>query len=43
MHLPAAARDALVTGRWDGLGLLLEDFDDVRTTAASLPYLRGFA
>jgi 3-isopropylmalate/(R)-2-methylmalate dehydratase small subunit len=43
VHLPAAARDALVTGRWDGLGLLLQDFDDVRRTAASLPYLRGFA
>ena len=28
MHLPPAARDALVTGRWDGLGLLLDDFDD---------------
>jgi hypothetical protein len=31
-----------MTGRWDGLGLLLEDFDAVRTAAAGLPYLRGF-
>jgi 3-isopropylmalate/(R)-2-methylmalate dehydratase small subunit len=43
VHLPAAARDALMTGRWDGLGLLLADFDDVRRAAAALPYLRGFA
>jgi len=43
VHLPAAARDALVTGRWDGLGLLLQDFDQVRAFAARLPYLRDFA
>jgi 3-isopropylmalate/(R)-2-methylmalate dehydratase small subunit len=43
VHLPAAARDALVTGRWDGLGLLLQDFDQVRAFAATLPYLRHFA
>jgi 3-isopropylmalate/(R)-2-methylmalate dehydratase small subunit len=42
VHLPAAARDALVTGRWDGLGLLLEDFETVRAAAAELPYLRRF-
>lgn len=42
IQLPPAARDALMTGRWDGLGLLLEDFDAVRTAAAGLPYLRGF-
>jgi 3-isopropylmalate/(R)-2-methylmalate dehydratase small subunit len=43
VHLPAAARDALITGRWDGLGLLLQDFDQVRDFAAKLPYLRDFA
>jgi 3-isopropylmalate/(R)-2-methylmalate dehydratase small subunit len=43
VHLPAAARDALVTGRWDGLGMLLEDFDAVRAAAARLPYLRQFS
>jgi 3-isopropylmalate/(R)-2-methylmalate dehydratase small subunit len=43
VHLPPAARDALITGRWDGLGLLLEKFDEVRATAASLPYLRDFS
>lgn len=42
VHLPAAARDALVTGRWDGLGLLLEDFAAVRSVAARLPYISGF-
>jgi hypothetical protein len=43
VHLPAAARDALITGRWDGLSLLLHDFDQVRAFAAKLPYLRNFA
>jgi 3-isopropylmalate/(R)-2-methylmalate dehydratase small subunit len=42
VHLPPAARDALVTGRWDGLGLLLEHFEAVRATAAALPYVRQF-
>lgn len=41
--LPAAARDALITGRWDGLSLLLHDFDEVTAAAARLPYLRDFA
>ena len=43
VHLPAAARDALMTGRWDGLGLLMENFEEVRATAAALPYLRRFS
>jgi 3-isopropylmalate/(R)-2-methylmalate dehydratase small subunit len=43
VHLPAAARDALVTGRWDGLGRHLEEFDAVRAAAARLPYLRQFS
>jgi 3-isopropylmalate/(R)-2-methylmalate dehydratase small subunit len=43
VHLPPAARDALITGRWDGLRLLLDDFDAVRQTAAALPYLHDFA
>ena len=42
IELPPPARDALMTGRWDGLGLLLADFDAVRATAARLPYLREF-
>jgi 3-isopropylmalate/(R)-2-methylmalate dehydratase small subunit len=43
VHLPAPARDALVTGRWDGLGLLLDEFDAVRAAAGRLPYLRQFS
>jgi hypothetical protein len=42
VHLPDAARDALTTGRWDGLSLLLHDFDEVRKAAGALPYVRGF-
>jgi len=41
--MPAAARDALASGLWDGTGLLLEDFDEVRAVASRLPYTRGFA
>ena len=42
VHLPDAARDALMTGRWDGLSLLLQDYDAVRASAARLPYLNEF-
>jgi 3-isopropylmalate/(R)-2-methylmalate dehydratase small subunit len=41
--LPSAARDALRSGMWDGTGLLLEDFDAVRGTAAKLPYVTEWA
>jgi 3-isopropylmalate/(R)-2-methylmalate dehydratase small subunit len=34
-----AARDALVNGRWDPIGELLEGRDAVTTAAARLPYL----
>ena len=33
------ARDALVNGRWDAIGELLEGLPAVKTTAAKLPYL----
>ena len=39
--MPAAAHDALVTGLWDGTGLLLADFDQVRALADTLPYVTG--
>jgi 3-isopropylmalate/(R)-2-methylmalate dehydratase small subunit len=39
--MPPAAHDALVTGLWDGTGLLLADFDQVRATADRLPYVTG--
>src|SRR5689334_5821493 len=35
----AAARDALVNGRWDAIGELLEGVPAVKATAAKLPYL----
>jgi 3-isopropylmalate/(R)-2-methylmalate dehydratase small subunit len=37
VSLPAAAREAFLTGRWDGLSLLLERFEEVRSFAARLP------
>jgi 3-isopropylmalate/(R)-2-methylmalate dehydratase small subunit len=36
-----AARDALINGRWDPIGELLEGAAAVRTTAAKLPYMAG--
>jgi len=39
---PRASLEALVTGAWDATGLLLEDADAVKATAASLPYVSGF-
>lgn len=41
VSLPAPARDALLTGSWDGTGLLLEDYHEVREVAARLPYVTG--
>jgi len=37
--MPAPAHEALVAGLWDGTGLLLTDFDQVRELAARLPYV----
>ncbi|HEY9247559.1 MAG TPA: 3-isopropylmalate dehydratase small subunit [Rariglobus sp.] len=34
-----SARDALVNGRWDAIGELIDGLDDVKKTAAKLPYL----
>jgi len=34
-----AARDALVNGEWDPIGQLLDGADQVKSTAARLPYL----
>jgi 3-isopropylmalate/(R)-2-methylmalate dehydratase small subunit len=36
----ASARDALVNGRWDAIGELLEGIPAVTATAARLPYLQ---
>jgi 3-isopropylmalate/(R)-2-methylmalate dehydratase small subunit len=35
----AAARDALVNGRWDPIGELLDGMPSMKTTATKLPYL----
>jgi 3-isopropylmalate/(R)-2-methylmalate dehydratase small subunit len=42
VSLPAAAREAFLHGSWDATGLLLEDFEQVRTVAARLPYTSQF-
>jgi 3-isopropylmalate/(R)-2-methylmalate dehydratase small subunit len=34
-----AARDALINGRWDAIGELLDGMPDMKKTAAKLPYL----
>jgi 3-isopropylmalate/(R)-2-methylmalate dehydratase small subunit len=39
--MPTSAHEALVTGLWDGTGLLLDDFDQVRALADTLPYVTG--
>ena len=38
--MPAKTRDAFLTGAWDTTGMLLDRFEEVRATAARLPYLR---
>ena len=39
--MPPSAHEALVSGLWDGTGLLLADFDQVRALADTLPYVTG--
>lgn len=36
------AREAFLHGTWDAMGLLLDDVDQIRAVAATLPYVRGF-
>jgi 3-isopropylmalate/(R)-2-methylmalate dehydratase small subunit len=38
--LPEGARQALLAGRWDPVGELLEGTNEVRARASSLPYAR---
>jgi len=40
--MPDSSRQALVSGEWDGTGLLLQDYDAVRAVAGRLPYIAGF-
>ena len=40
--LPAALRDAFLSGQWNPTTMLLDRFDDVRAVAKRLPYVSGF-
>ena len=40
--LPPALRDGFLSGQWNPTAMLLADFDQVRSVAARLPYVRGF-
>ena len=42
LEMPDGMRDALLRGQWDPTGMLLDRFDQVRATAADLPYVAGF-
>jgi 3-isopropylmalate/(R)-2-methylmalate dehydratase small subunit len=41
-HIPASLRDAFVTDQWNPTAMLLADYDQVKNTAAHLPYVAGF-
>ena len=40
--LPAALRDAFVSGQWNPTAMLLDRFDEVRSVSDRLPYIAGF-
>jgi 3-isopropylmalate/(R)-2-methylmalate dehydratase small subunit len=42
LGMSRAAQEALVSGAWDATGLLLENPEQVKATAARLPYVSGF-
>ncbi len=42
INLPAAARQQFLEGTWDATRTLLSAVDEVRATAARLPYVKGF-
>jgi 3-isopropylmalate/(R)-2-methylmalate dehydratase small subunit len=41
--LPAGGRSQLVEGTWDATRILVQALDDVRATAARLPYVKRFS
>jgi 3-isopropylmalate/(R)-2-methylmalate dehydratase small subunit len=43
IDLPETYRTALTTGSWDSTALLRANLDQVKKTAAKLPYLSGFS
>jgi 3-isopropylmalate/(R)-2-methylmalate dehydratase small subunit len=42
VSIPENAREAFLSGNWDGTSMLLERFADVEAVAAGLPYVAGF-
>jgi 3-isopropylmalate/(R)-2-methylmalate dehydratase small subunit len=40
--LPPGVRDSFLSGQWNPTAMLLDEFDEVRTVAARLPYVSGF-
>ena len=41
-NLPAGVRDAFVTDKWNPTSMLLADYETVKATASTLPYVAGF-
>jgi 3-isopropylmalate/(R)-2-methylmalate dehydratase small subunit len=42
MSIPENAREAFLSGNWDGTSMLLDRFDEVEALAKRLPYVAGF-
>jgi 3-isopropylmalate/(R)-2-methylmalate dehydratase small subunit len=42
VSMPENARQAFLSGRWDGTSMLLDRFGDVEAAARRLPYVAGF-
>jgi 3-isopropylmalate/(R)-2-methylmalate dehydratase small subunit len=42
VSIPENAREAFLSGNWDGTSMLLERWGDVERAAARLPYVTGF-
>jgi 3-isopropylmalate/(R)-2-methylmalate dehydratase small subunit len=40
--LPAALRDAFLSGQWNPTAMLLDRYDEVNAVATRLPYIKGF-
>ena len=41
-RVPDGARNQLVSGAWNAMGVLLEAGDGIERTAQALPYVSGF-
>ena len=42
VSIPENAREAFLSGNWDGTSMLLERFEEVEALAGRLPYVAGF-